>query len=71
LTAFFYFPRFFLQVRRTTHFPKVQQSEPPLFTKIEGNAHAQTIICSWETFLTNAHAQTIICKQLFAGKLSN
>jgi hypothetical protein len=45
---FFYFriPRLFLQVSKTTHFPKVQQSEPPLFTKIEGNAHAQTIICS-------------------------
>jgi hypothetical protein len=45
-SRFFYFPRFFLQVSKTTHFPKVQQSEPPLFTKIEGNAHAQTIICS-------------------------
>jgi hypothetical protein len=32
---------------------------------------AQTIICSWATFLTNAHAQTIICTQLFAGKLTN
>jgi hypothetical protein len=47
LASNFYFPRFFLQVQsKTTHFPKVQQSEPPLFTKIEGNAHAQTIICS-------------------------
>ena len=42
-----------------------------MFTKIEGNAHAQSIICSWATFLTNAHAQTIICTQLFAGKLTN
>jgi hypothetical protein len=41
LVAFFIF-----QVSKTTHFPKVQQSEPPLFTKIEGNGHAQTIICS-------------------------
>jgi hypothetical protein len=54
-SRFFCFPRFFLQVSKTTHFPKVQQSEPPLFTKIEGNAHAQTIICT----------------QLFAGKLTN
>jgi hypothetical protein len=45
-SRFFYFPRFFLQVSKTTHFQKVQQNEPPLFTKIEGNAHAQTIICS-------------------------
>ena len=39
--------------------------------KSGGNAHAQTIICRWATFLTNAHAQTIICTQLFAGKLTN
>ena len=39
--------------------------------KVEANAHAQSIICSWGTFLTNAHAQTIICTQLFAGKLAN
>jgi hypothetical protein len=46
LVAFLCFLRYFLQVSKTiTHFPKVQQSEPPLFTKIEGNAHAQTIIC--------------------------
>jgi hypothetical protein len=45
-SRFFYFPRFVLQVSKTTHFPNVQQSEPPLFTKIEGNAHTQTIICS-------------------------
>jgi hypothetical protein len=37
---------FIFQVDKKTHFPKVQQSEPPLFTKIEGNTHAQTIICS-------------------------
>jgi hypothetical protein len=37
-SCFFYFPRFFPQVSKTTHFPKVQQSEPPLFTKIEGNS---------------------------------
>jgi hypothetical protein len=37
----------------------IQQSEPTLFTKIEGNAHAQSIICSWATFLTNAHANRL------------
>jgi hypothetical protein len=46
LVAFFTFRAFFFKVSKTTHFPKVQQSEPPLLTKIEGNAHAQTIICS-------------------------
>ena len=39
--------------------------------KVEANAHAQSIICSWGRFLTNARAQTIICTQLFAGKLTN
>ena len=63
---------FFLQVSKTTHLSKVQQSgRHCMFTKIEGNAHAQSIICSRATFLTNVHAQTIICTQLFAGKLTN
>ena len=66
------FLRFFLQVNKTTHLPKVQQSgRHCMCTKIEGNAHAQSIICSWATFLTNAHSQTMICTQLFAGELTN
>ena len=41
------FLRFFLQVSKTTHLPKVQQSgRHCMFTKIESNAHAQSIICS-------------------------
>ena len=56
----------------TTHLPKVQQSgRHCMITKIEENAQAQSIICSWATFLTNAHAQTIIRTQLFAGRLTN
>ncbi len=45
--SFYVFCVFFLQVSETTHLPKVQQSgRHCMFTKIEGNAHAQTIICS-------------------------
>ncbi len=46
-TASFYVFCVFLQVSKTTHLPKVQQSgRHCMFTKIEGNAHAQSIICS-------------------------
>ena len=37
----------------------------PMFTKIEDNVLAQSIICSWATFLTNAHAHylhAVICR---------
>ena len=34
-SRFFYFPCFFVQVSKTTHFPKVQQNEPPLFAKVK------------------------------------
>ncbi len=71
LVAFFYSLSVFPLVNKTTRLLIVQENEPPLFTKSESNAHAQTIICSWATFLTNVHAQTIICTQLFAGKLTN
>ncbi len=70
--SFYVFCVSFLQVSKTTHLPKVQQSgRYCMFTKIERNSHAQSIICSWATFLTNANAQTIICAQLFPGKLTN
>jgi hypothetical protein len=37
---FFVFSAFFSsRISKTSHLPKVLQSEPPLFTKIEGNAH--------------------------------
>ncbi len=51
-TALFYvFCIFFLQVSKTTYLPKVQQSgHHCMFTKIEGNAHAQSIICSEQRF---------------------
>ena len=71
LVAFLYSLSFFPVVNKTTRLLIIQENEPPLFTKSGGNAHAQTIICRWATFLTNAHAQTIICTQLFAGKLTN
>ena len=71
LVAFLYSLSFFPVVNQTTRLLIVQENEAPLFTKSGGNAHAQTIICRWATFLTNAHAQTIICTQLFAGKLTN
>ncbi len=71
LVSFLYSLSFFPVVNKTTRLLIVQENESPLFTKSGGNAHAQTIICRWATFLTNAHAQTIICTQLFAGKLTN
>ncbi len=71
IVAFLYSLSFFPKVNKTTRLLIIQENEPPLFTKSGGNAHAQTIICRWATFLTNAHAQTIICTQLFAGKLTN
>ncbi len=38
---------FIIQVSKTTHLPKVQESGCHcMFTKIEGNAHAQSNICS-------------------------
>ncbi len=70
-SSFFVLSEFFPVVNKTTRLLIVQENEPPLFTKSGGNAHAQTIICRWATFLTNAHTQTIICTQLFAGKLTN
>jgi hypothetical protein len=57
-----------IDLRDTDKSPYFARTE---FTKIEGNAHAQSFICRWATFLKNAHAQTIICTQLFAGKLTN
>ena len=54
---------------------RVQERHDLLFTKIESNAHAQSVICSHicssPMFLSNAHAQTTTCMQLFAGKLTN
>ncbi len=70
LVAFLYSLSFFPVVNKTTRLLIVQENEPPLFTKSGGNAHAQTIICRWTTFLTNAHAQTIICTQLFVNSCS-
>ena len=45
-TALFYvFCIFFLQVSKTTHLLKVQQSgRHCMFTKIEGNVHAQSMV---------------------------
>ena len=36
--------------------------------KFEGNAHEQSVICSWTTFSANAHAQTIICRKISQSK---
>ncbi len=46
LVAFLYSLSFFPLVNKTTRLLIVQENEPPLFTKSEGNAHAQTIICT-------------------------
>ena len=63
--VFSYFLHFFHQVNLTVRIRKAQQSEQPLFTNFETNAHAQNVICSSVMFLTNAHAQSVISTCLF------
>ncbi len=60
---------FCLSLQDNSYLPNVQQSNRHCM--FEGNAPAQSIICSLGTFLTNAHAQTISRTLLFAGKLTN
>ncbi len=66
------FSAFFSSSKQDNSSSESSAKRPPLHVyKIEGNAHAQSIMCTRTTFLANAHAQTIICTQLFAGKLTN